>query len=183
MLRPDTEGTGTGTGAAAVPRALDVFHSAGRLPENRELVSRLVTDLCTDANLYTEASGLSELYPRPLNTTASVGQNYHAIVQSAAIRDAHEYCTSPSLHAHAPSGLGGSRETAPGQAAATQKPGEKEGVDLQPPPPPPPVKRPLRQLTVLTRRTMGVASLGDGEMEYMLMRRIVSGSDDETVRV
>ena len=36
-----------------------------------------------------------------------------------------------------------------------------------------------RQLSVLVRRTMGVASLSLGEMEYMLMRRISTGSDNQ----
>jgi hypothetical protein len=36
-----------------------------------------------------------------------------------------------------------------------------------------------RQLNVITRRTMGVASLNVGEIEYMLMRRITSASDNQ----
>ena len=45
--------------------------------------------------------------------------------------------------------------------------------------PPAPAAQPPRQLTLLARRTMGVAALADGELEYMLMRRIVTGSDNQ----
>jgi len=34
-------------------------------------------------------------------------------------------------------------------------------------------------VSVLTRRTMGVASLGDGEVEYMLARRLIDGNDNQ----
>ena len=60
---------------------------------------------------------------RPFNASASIGQNYHAMVQTAAIRDVKEGC-----------GTGGDHQ-------------------------------PARQLTVLTRRTMGVAALANGELE------------------
>lgn len=119
--------------ASGNTRMLEVFHYAGRLPGNRELISRLTTDLCNGGLLFSEASGMSEFYPRPLNVTASIGQNYHAIVQTAAIRDN--------------AGCG--------------------------------VQRTARELAVLTRRTMGVASLGEGELEYMWMRRITGGSDNQ----
>ena len=36
-----------------------------------------------------------------------------------------------------------------------------------------------RELSLLTRRTMGVASLGQGELEYMLMRRVTAASDNQ----
>jgi hypothetical protein len=36
-----------------------------------------------------------------------------------------------------------------------------------------------RQLSLMVRRTMGVASLSLGEMEYMLMRRITTASDNQ----
>lgn len=115
---------------------VEVEHSSGRLVGNRELVSRITTDLCTDGTLLTEASGFSELYERPLNLTAPISQNYHSLVQTAAIRDAHTGCAStPSA--------------------------------------------PQRQLTVLTRRTMAIASLADGTVEYMTMRRISTQSDNQ----
>lgn len=36
-----------------------------------------------------------------------------------------------------------------------------------------------RELTVLSRRTMGVASLADGDLEYMLLRRLTDASDNQ----
>ena len=79
--------------------------------------------------LYTEASGAVELYPRVFNSTSPISQNYHAMVQSAVIRDA--------------------------------------------------VDQSARQFSVITKRTMGIASLKKGEMEYMLMRRISAASDNQ----
>jgi len=114
------------------PRFLELEHAAGRLPENRELVSMLDTDLCNEGTIHTEASGMSELYNRPLNASAPISQNYHAMVQTAVIRD----------------------ET-PCRA------------DVR------------RQLSLATRRTMGVASLAHGRLEYMTMRRITSASDNQ----
>ena len=103
----------------------------GRLPGDRELIYRLETDLATKSILRTEASGMGELYERPLNTTASIAQNYHALVQTAVIRD----------------------EVKAGESG--------------------------RELAVLTRRTMGVASLNVGDLEYMLQRRITAASDNQ----
>jgi|TARA_B110000091_G_C13808420_1_gene473685 hypothetical protein len=97
-------------------------------------VSSIATDIGNSPSdlpvLYTEASGAVELYPRIYNATSSIAQNYHAMVQTAVIRDA----TSSSND---------------------------------------------RQFSVLARRTMGVASLKKGELEYMLMRRISAGSDNQ----
>ena len=115
-------------GRAAV---VDVLHLGGRLPGDRELIYRLETDLATKSILRTEASGMGELYERPLNTTASIAQNYHALVQTAVIRD----------------------EVKAGESG--------------------------RELAVLTRRTMGVASLNVGDLEYMLQRRITAASDNQ----
>ena len=109
---------------------VEVVHSSGRLLGNRELVSRFETDLINNATVHTEASGFCELYPRKFNDSASIGQNYHSMVQTAVIRD------------------------------------ENNGADG-------------RQLSLLTRRTMGVASLQAGEMEYMLARRITTQSDNQ----
>ena len=116
-----------GSGRNAAAAGIELVHAAGRLPSGRELISRLETDIASGSTVHTDASGFGELFARPLNSTASVAQNYHAFVQSAALRD-------------------------------------EDG---------------WRQLSVLTRRTMGVAALHAGELEYMLMRRIASQSDNQ----
>ena len=108
--------------------SIDVFHSSGRLPGGRELVSRIESDIQNQRTLYTEASGFGELYERNYNATASIAQNYHALVQTAVIRD------------NAPS---------------------------------------PRQLSILSRRTMAVASLESGSIEYMTARRISTESDSQ----
>jgi hypothetical protein len=144
------------------PRAVDVIHVAGTVPGDRELISRLETDLSTasagtdpgvavaaptrsrrhagrlfvsPSMIHTEASGMRELYPRSTNVSASISQNYHSMVQSAIIRD-----------------------------EGTNDIGSLRGK---------------RELSLLTRRTMGVASLGQGELEYMLMRRVTAASDNQ----
>ncbi len=96
--------------------AVEVYHASGTLPSSRELTSRISTDLLTSSQLYTDSTGFHELKERPLNVTGPIAQNYHALVQSAALI-------------------------------------EKTGLSS-------------REMAVLTRRTMGVASLADGEMEY-----------------
>jgi hypothetical protein len=95
--------------------AVEVYHASGTLPSSRELTSRILTDLLTRSLLFTDSTGFHELKERPLNVTGPIAQNYHALVQSAALI-------------------------------------EKTGSG--------------REMAVLTRRTMGVASLADGEMEY-----------------
>ncbi len=110
---------------------VEIVHTGGHLPGGRELVSRITTDLRTNSSVYTEASGSSELYARASQRRGrSVAQNYHALVQSAALRD--------------------------------------ESVEAQ-----------RRQLSLVVRRTMGIASLADGAMEYMLMRRLTDTSDNQ----
>ena len=64
-------------------------------------------------------------HARPLNRSAPIAQNYHALVQSASIGDG------------------------------------------------------ARQLAVLTRRTMAVASQANGALEYMLARRLIDGNDNQ----
>ena len=142
ITAPPPASSHTGASAASAGPTVEVEHASGRLAQNRELVSRIETDLCTEGLLYTEASGFSELYARPFNATASVAQNYHALVQTAAIRDA-----APAAAAHGAGCAGAGR--------------------------------PPRQLTVITRRTMGVASLSAGAVEYMLMRRIADYNDNQ----
>ena len=143
------------TASASVPTTVEVEHSSGRLAANRELISRITTDLCSGGTVFTEASGFSELYPRPLNRTASIAQNYHSLVQTAAIRDSKAGCPPPPT-------LSGAK----GEATA-----QKGEVPMRP--------AVVRQLSVLTRRTMGVASLFDGAVEYMTMRRISTQSDNQ----
>eukprot|EP00039_Didymoeca_costata_P024844 m.11690 g.11690 ORF g.11690 m.11690 type:complete len:1093 (+) comp4504_c0_seq1:95-3373(+) len=115
-------------------KVVEVQHKSGRLGGNRELVSRFTTDIQNTGVLHTEASGFSELYPRKHLDTGSIAQNYHAMVQTAAIRDEDEVAIRTNSS---------------------------------------------RQLTIITSRTMGVASLHAGEVEYMLQRRIISGSDNQ----
>lgn len=105
---------------------LTVHHVIGTLPGNRELVSKLDTDLASADILHYDASGFWELRSDELNATGPVSQNYHALVQTAMVREP---------------GAGG------------------------------------RAVAVLVARTMGVASLATGSLEYMLLRRIVQGSD------
>ena len=151
VVRP----TASAAVAVVAPTTVEVEHSSGRLAANRELISRITTDLCSGGTVFTEASGFSELYPRPLNRTASIAQNYHSLVQTAAIRDSIAGCPPTT--------------TLPGvQGGATAQKGEA--------PMRPAVER---QLSVLTRRTMGVASLFDGAVEYMTMRRISTQSDNQ----
>ena len=95
--------------------AVEVYHASGTLPSSRELLSRISTDLLTNSLLYTDSTGFYELKERRLNATGPVAQNYHALVQTAALLESK------------------------GSAS--------------------------RELAVLTRRTMGVASLADGELE------------------
>ena len=95
--------------------AVEVYHASGTLPSNRELISRLSTDLRTRSRLHTDSTGFCEMKARPLNETGPVSQNYHALVQTAALM-------------------------------------EEEGSAS-------------REMAVVTRRTMGVASLADGDME------------------
>jgi hypothetical protein len=97
--------------------AVEAYHASGTLPSSRELVSRISTDLQTSSRLHTDSTGFYELKDRPLNLTGPVSQNYHALVQTAALI-------------------------------------ENKGPAS-------------REMAVLTRRTMGVASLADGEMEYV----------------
>ena len=102
---------------SAASAAVEVYHASGTLPSNRELISRLSTDLRTQWCLHTDSTGFYELKARPLNQTGPISQNYHALVQTAALI-------------------------------------EKEGSAS-------------REMAVVTRRTMGVASLADGDMEYV----------------
>ena len=95
--------------------AVEVYHASGTLPSSRELISRISTDLLTNSRLHTDSTGFYELKERPLNLTGPISQNYHALVQTAALM-------------------------------------EKKGPSS-------------REMAVLTRRTMGVASLADGELE------------------
>jgi hypothetical protein len=97
--------------------AVEVYHASGTLPSSRELISRISTDLLTNSHVHTDSTGFYELKGRPLNLTGPISQNYHALVQTAALIE-----------------KGGSAG---------------------------------REMAVLTRRTMGVASLTDGEMEYV----------------
>ena len=108
--------------------AVEVYHASGTLPSSRELVSRISTDLLTNSLLFTDSTGFCELKYRPLNVTGPVSQNYHALVQTAALLE----------------------NTYPSNS---------------------------RELAVLTRRTMGVASLADGELECVELDACARGAD------
>eukprot|EP01051_Picozoa_sp_SAG22_P006676 SAG22_NODE_444_length_10453_cov_8.586343_7_plen_604_part_00 len=107
---------------------VEVAHGIPVMPEDRELISRIDTDLGSDT-LWNDDTGL-ELYPRPFNVTLPISANYHSLVNSGVLKS--EESTGHSQ----------------------------------------------RQLAVLTRHTMGIASLAPGSLEYMMMRRI-SGADNQ----
>lgn len=104
---------------------IEVEHHVGRLAGGREVVSRLHTGIANNGGLSTDDSGFPEMHVRPLNRSAPIAQNFHALVQSASIGDG------------------------------------------------------ARQLSVLTRRTMAAASQANGDLEYMLARRLIDGNDNQ----
>jgi hypothetical protein len=108
---------------------VEVFHEIPVIPEDRELISRVETDLDSDT-LWNDDTGL-ELYPRPFNLSLPISANYHSLVNSGVLR------------------------SKPGSSGRSE-----------------------RQLAVLSRHTMGIASLSPGSLEYMMMRRI-SGTDNQ----
>ena len=98
------------------------------------------------------APGFPEMHTWVLNRSGPISQNYHAIVQSTSIYDEN----------NAGSGDGGG-----GGGSGHGGAGSNRGTAQQ------------RQLSVLTRRTMAVASLDDGQLEYMLARRLTDASDNQ----
>ena len=117
------------TNGSSLSDAVLVFHDVPVLPLNREVVSRIHTDLNSMGTIFHDDSGF-ELYPKHDDPSLPISGRYHAMVQSAVIRDG-------------------------GEAASAS-----------------------RQLAVLSRHTKGVASLSEGDIEYMLARRI-NGTDDQ----
>jgi hypothetical protein len=202
--------TSASTAARLATGFIEVIHEAGRLPGNRELVTRLATDLrsgiiptaavaaagastatrttrtlpatttsaaagavgaatTTTPVLHTEASGFSELYARPFNATASIAQNYHAVVQTAVLRD-ERAAAAAAAAANSDDRNGSSRRSGSGRSSSgggSSSSSSSSGGGGN------------RQLTILVPRAMGIASLAEGEVELMLARRITTQSDNQ----
>jgi hypothetical protein len=179
-------------------RVLEFIHDGGELAAGRELISRLTTDLMTggtaggssgsssggsggdgggsggsggSGEVWQDASGFVEMHRRPMNYSGSIGQNYHALVQTACLAEtstntdtAASTATNSSSSSSISSSSGGGGGGGTSINSATVAKGRLAKG---------------RQLALLTRRTMGVASLGAGQIEYMLMRRMADASDNQ----
>ena len=94
----------------------------------------------------------------PLNRTGPISQNFHAIVQSSSIVDGGDSKRNSD---------GAAASSSNADAGGAQQQQQRQQQQQQ------------RQLSVLTRRTMAVASLDDGQLEYMLARRLTDTSDNQ----
>eukprot|EP00040_Diaphanoeca_grandis_P017598 m.92092 g.92092 ORF g.92092 m.92092 type:complete len:471 (-) comp26522_c2_seq2:2319-3731(-) len=116
-------------------------HHIPTIPINRELIVRMKTDLDTQGKIFNDDSGF-ELFEKTDDPTLPISGRYHAIVQTAVLRESENHVVDT---------------TSTMSAAASVAP---------------------RQLNLLSSHTKGVASLSNGCLEYMLVRRI-NGSDDQ----
>jgi hypothetical protein len=138
-----------------------VLHEGGRLPSDRELISSIQTDVQNTQDNQSKNGDHNAVLP-VLYTEASGCVELYERVFNATSSIAQNYHSMVQTAVVKDAKM---RQTQQQTEQQTKQQTEQQTEQ--------------RQLTVMTRRTMGVASLSLGAVEYMLMRRFTFASDDQ----